>query len=101
MRDVPRSIPLIKVWNNERIMRRNALEAESGFGVGNVVPPIVYVEGEIEDERVATVRAQAAARMRTIDSFQVCVIVSSYSLLHEICDENTKLFNYCYNCRAL
>lgn len=35
MKNVPRSLPLIDVWNQKIIRKRIALEIKSGYGKGN------------------------------------------------------------------
>lgn len=51
MRGVPKNIPLISVWNFERISRRYFLDFDSEIEVGNVISPLSFnVETVIDND---------------------------------------------------
>lgn len=96
LRDIPRVIPLVTVWDWNLISQRAKLEAECGVGVGNVLPPMQYCSPDSIDEEVgktAGPKSTIFSESLKVNSF-ITIINYNHFYLYTI----MRSYNYIFIC---
>lgn len=78
MSDIPKNIPLVSVWNFDLVLHRFLLEAECGFGVRNVLPPLSFSSEDVNDDEVKNAKEadeEVGKAPKTLLSFKVCLFL--------------------------